>query len=61
MKLMPADCRKKYVELWQAEKAKGTPGLEIVKAFMETERQYQKDMKQLVGEEVMDNNVSSSN
>ena len=38
-----------------------TPGLEIVKAFMETERQYQKDIKQLVGEEVVDNNVSSSN
>ena len=61
MSLLPADCKKDYTKFWQAETEKGTSDLEIVKAFMYTERQHQKDMQQLRGEEAMDNNVSSSN
>ena len=51
MKLLPDSCMNEYVKYQQAETRKGTPELEIVRSFMEEERQHQKEMQQLRGEE----------
>ena len=51
MGLLPSLCLTKYVEFQTAEKEKGTPDLEIVRKFMNSERKHQKRMQQLRGEE----------
>ena len=61
MSLLPADCEKDYIKFWRAESENGTSDLEIVRAFMQAERQHQKDLQYLVGEQAEENNVSSSN
>merc|ERR1711867_22990 len=56
---LPAESLKKYVEQWRAGKAKKTPGVEILRTFLEEERQYQRDYKQLVGKQTMEEVTNS--
>merc|ERR1711873_260490 len=53
-KHLPPESLKKYVEKWRAGKVKKTSGLEILRSFLEEERQYLKDYKQLVGEQCVE-------
>ena len=52
MKLLPTTCARRYVEYHLSKEEAGTSGLEIVKAFMHSERRHQKGMQELYGEEV---------
>merc|ERR1711867_119431 len=51
MKLLPTPCGKRYLEYSEAEKVKGTLGLEIARSFMWRERQRQKAFQRLYGED----------
>ena len=56
---LPAESLKKYVEQWRAGKVKKTSGLEILRTFLEEERQFLKDYKQLVGEQSVEEVTNS--
>ena len=58
-KHLPAESLKKYVEQWRAGKVKKTSGLEILRTFLEEERQFLKDYKQLVGEQSVEEVTNS--